>query len=137
MSVRPFWGFVLVGAVGFVVHTGGVTVLMVDHDVSPIAAWGLAFAMAVSLTWILNRTLVFRVGQPQRVGMSVEYARYVFIQVGGALLSLVIFGALLAIYPSLVDTPVIAVAAGAVVALLFNYAGARWWVFDGADGTPP
>jgi putative flippase GtrA len=127
--VRHFTGFVAVGAIGFAAQSAVVTILMVEHDVDPVAAWSVAFALAVSLTWFLNRTFVFRGGQPLKGRTQVEYARYLLVQIGGALLSLLVFTAVLSMYPWLRDVPILAVGSGAAVALLFNFAGAKWWVF--------
>lgn len=132
--MRPFCGFVAVGAVGFVIQSGLVTTFMLDYGVHAVPAWGISFAVAVTATWLLNRTLVFRVTETARSATRLEYGRYVLVQVGGAILSLAIFTALLALFPYLEEIPVVAVAGGASFALFFNFAGARWWVFNVPEG---
>ena len=77
-----------VGAVGFVVHTAAVTFLMADHHLDSDRRLGAGIRTCVSVTWLLNRTFVFGGGGSPDARTPVEYARYLLVQVGGAVLSL-------------------------------------------------
>lgn len=87
----------------------------------------ISASIAITLTWYLNRRLVFRTQQSNAMGS--EYGRYVVVQVIGLLVNLVVYFMALAILPVLRNVPVMAIALGAAAALLFNFLGARCWAF--------
>ena len=120
--------FVVVGAAGFVVDGGLLTVLARTAGWNVFLARALSFTAATVVTWALNRKFAFRVrdaaGQRGK-----EYTRYLAVQVMGAAINLGCFTALIAIYPELRLIPVVPLFAGALVALGFNYTGARYFVF--------
>jgi putative flippase GtrA len=80
---------------------------------------------------MLNRSLVFAVVAVPVGGKRGEYSRYFAIQAVGALLNLAIFSLLIFEHPLLESIPLIPLAIGALFGLLFNYGGARYWVFRG------
>jgi len=88
----------------------------------------LSFTVAVIATWLLNRMFVFDADAGGSI--AAEYGRYFVTQVAGALSNLGVFVALIELIPGLAATPVVPLAAGAVLGAAVNYAGAALWVFD-------
>jgi putative flippase GtrA len=120
--------FAVVGAIGFLVDAGLLT-LSSRSGMNVYAARCISFSAAVLVTWLLNRIFVF--GGTAALGgrKSAEYGRYLCVQVVGAAINLATFAAVLTIYPRLAAVPVLPLAAGAALGLVFNFAGARRWVF--------
>jgi putative flippase GtrA len=114
--------FVAVGAVGFLVDAGLLALLTHGAGWSPWIARLPSFLVAVTTTWLLNRRLTFAGRGLQR--RSVEAIGYGTIQACGALINLAVFAFCLARFPRLVALPLIPFAAGAAVAMLFNYVAA-------------
>lgn len=128
MPKREFRRFVIVGALGFCVDGGLLTILMkYGYDVIPARC--CSFFVAVSVTWLLNRIWTFDTGK--LVSIRREYIYYFGTQVMGAAINLSIFFALIGIYPLLRDTPLIPLAFGAAVSLGFNYLVSKVFVFRG------
>ena len=73
---NTFPRFLAVGSVGFMVDAGVLWVLM-SLGGDPYLSRGLSFAMAVSVTWALNRRWTFR--GPRRTALHREYAAYVMV----------------------------------------------------------
>lgn len=119
--------FALIGAVGFVVDGGILTVLHGFADFSATKARLVSFPVAVTLTWYLNRRRTFRQQSDQNSGR--EWARYAAVNSAGALLNLSIFLWLVHQWQSLSEYPVIPLAIAAVVALAFNFAGSKLFAF--------
>jgi putative flippase GtrA len=127
-SVAASFGqFVLVGGVGFVIDGSILVALVSGAGWLPWEGRAISFPVAVSVTWWLNRRLAFK-GR----GMSdrrTEYAAYVTVQLLGAAINLAVFGLCLRVLPWLAEWPLIPFAVGSAVALVFNYAGARFTIY--------
>lgn len=127
---RRFARFAAVGGVGFLIDAGVLT-LALDHLTSSVyVARALSFATAVVATWLLNRLFVFDVDP--RGSRIAEYGRYFVTQTSGALSNLGVFVALIELMPRLAVTPIVPLAAGAILGALVNYAGSALWVFRSA-----
>ncbi|MGF6599995.1 putative flippase GtrA [Paraburkholderia sp. GAS448] len=126
---RKLLAFGCVGAIGFAVDAGVLSLLTQEFGLDVYLSRLISFPTAVCATWLLNRTWVFK--HPHRVVRNKrrEYLSYFSIQSIGALLNFGIFSAALIIYPDLRAYPIIPLAFGAVAGLLFNYAGSHYWVF--------
>jgi putative flippase GtrA len=126
---RRFAKFIAVGGVGFIVDAAVLTLAVGNFGASIYPARALSFSVAVFVTWLLNRTFVFdSVGR--RVPIVAEYSRYLVTQIAGAFCNLAVFAALIEALPRLAATPVVPLAAGAVLGALVNYGGSAWWVFQ-------
>lgn len=80
--------FATVGAVGFVVD-GGILTLMMSRGHAPFESRLVSFTFAVTATWALNRTWTF--SRTRRKERWREYLAYVVTQVVGAGLNLGVF----------------------------------------------
>ncbi len=117
----PFVRFVVVGVIGFVVDGGG-TWLLVRAGLPPLAARVPALASAIVVTWLLNRTLTFRVEAPKS---QAELTRYAVVALSSALLNFLLYGALV----TAGVTPFLAVALATVTLLLYSFFAYRRVVF--------
>lgn len=143
--LRPparFGAFAVVGAIGFLADAGVLTALVNGLGANPYAARAVSFAAAVTATWWLNRRWTFGARGDRRAArgetsgivgrIAAEYARYVGVQTTGALINLGIYALCVAADPALAAYPIVPLAAGSAVALLYNFAASRRFVFTGA-----
>ncbi|WP_201243799.1 GtrA family protein [Halochromatium salexigens] len=124
---RQIWRFGLVGSLGFAVDALVLTWLVRVGDWGVYESRWLSFALAVTVTWGLNRRFTF--GQQASRNRSREYGRYAAVQGLGALINLGVYAAVLMIWPVLAAWPVLPLAAGSGVAMLFNFVGARYFAY--------
>ncbi len=116
--------FGAVGVVGFAVNAGLVALLA--GPMGPEWAQVVAFPAAVTTTWSLNRRYTF---QPRAGGAFREWMRYVVANAlgwtvnNGLYFTLVLSGAFFH------QNPVVAVAAGSLAGMVFNFATSKWIVF--------
>ncbi len=119
-------GFLSVGALGFLLDVSVFQTLFM-FGYGPIASRIVSAGAAITLTWYLNRRHVFRTAQTSRSGP--EYARYLVIQSAGLVVNLGVYLAILNSVQALREVPVVALCGGALVAIAFNFLGARYWAF--------
>src|SRR5919109_1675870 len=110
--------FAVVGTVGFLVDAAVLHLLVSAAAWSPFAARAISFPVALACTFGLNRAWTFR---GLRLSLPRAFGAYGVIQTVGALLNLLVFSILLVAAPSLYRIPVLALAIGSGVAMLFNY----------------
>lgn len=127
-TLREVLSFLAVGSVGFVVEAVILTTLTLHAGWSPWQARIPSFLTAVLITWALNRRHTFADRGLQR--RSTEAFFYTAIQGGGAVINLGIFGACLALSPSLARVPVIPLAIGAIGGFAFNYVLSSKWLYS-------
>lgn len=122
--------FSVIGLFGFVTDGAVLTFLSVGIGINIYLSRFISFTLASLATWLLNRRHTFRrISKDIKRSPTNEYIRYIVIQISGALINLGIFTWLVAVNPALHAIPVIPLAAGAGVALVFNFVGARIWVY--------
>ena len=121
------WRFGAIGVVGFLVDAS-VLVYLVQ-----MMGWGLyesraiSFGLAVTTTWYLNRRFTFAHRAGAKRGQ--EYGRYFLAQVVGALINLGVYVAIVEAIPAVAPYPVLPLAAGSGVAMVFNFLAARYFAF--------
>lgn len=122
-----FLAFAVVGAVGFLVDAG-IVLGLTAYSADPIAAQLVAFSVAVTVTWLGNRSWAF--GQSTRHQTLIqEWFLYVSANTIGWLVNNGIYITLVVKVPSISRQPVWAVAAGSLTGLFFNYTAACRVVF--------
>lgn len=129
-AASQFLTFALVGSIGFVVDGGILSALAAYLSFDVYLSRLVSFSSATIVTWALNRIFTFR--RPNaglERGRAREYASYLAIQILGALINLGIFSYLIWRHPPLKAAPIIPLAAGALVALFFNFLASRHFVF--------
>jgi putative flippase GtrA len=126
-----FGTFAAVGFAGFVVDAAILSTLVHAFAWHHYTARAVSFTAAVTATWFLNRNWVFtRTSERTR-----EYSAYFGVQTLGATINLGTYALVIAVVPLLARYPVVPLAAGAALALVFNYAAAGRWVFAAPSAT--
>ena len=121
---RQILRFGLVGGVGFLVNAGLVEVLA--HALGPGRAQMLAFPVAASATWWLNRRYTFPAG---RRTWHREWVIYLAANGLGWLANNGTFFLGIALYPLAHRHPALAVAAGSLAGMVFNFLLSKRFVF--------
>lgn len=121
-----FRRFLAVGGCGFVIDVICFQLMFEAGGGLVLSRIGSA-AIAITATWYLNRHFVF---ETRNVNASAsEYGRYLGVQLSGLAVNFGVYFTMLKVFPALRSIPVLALAAGAAVALIFNFLGAKWWAF--------
>ncbi len=116
-----FLRFVFVGVVGFVVDGGG-TWLLVHLGLPPVGARIGPLLAAIVVTWLLNRSLTFKVEKPKS---RTELMRYAAVALSSAFINFVLYSGLVLLGVH----PLIAVAVATLVLLLYSFFAYRRVVF--------
>ncbi len=117
--------FGIVGLVGFVVNAGLVEWL--NNTIGPIWAQVLAFPVAVTVTWLLNRRYTF--GTSCHI-WYLEWLRYIFANALGWSANNGVYFLLIFKFPVAYQYPSLAVAAGSLAGMGFNFVLSKWIVFN-------
>ena len=128
---QQFLRFAAVGGVGFVVDAVALY-LLVETGGAPLLMRLCSFALAVTVTWALNRVWTFAQGGQRRV--RTEYAAYLSVQTVGVAINYAVYALVLSLLTPSPAHAVLALACGSVVALGGNFIGARSFVYRDARG---
>ncbi|WP_458238550.1 GtrA family protein [Pseudomonas sp. P5_A2_2] len=128
--MRHFLKFSLVGALGFIVDAGVLSLLVGRFEVNVYVARIISFFVAVLATWLANRSFTFKHQRRIEISNHEEYLRYFAVQTVGAGINFLVFFLAIQVMPMWRSFPVIPLAIGSVVALVFNYLAARRFVFS-------
>ena len=122
-----FFRFCIVGTVGFVIDAGSLWVLIDFAGLGLL--WGrvLSYLIAATVTWILHRHFTFPQGRNAPHGS--QWVRFVAVNGAGAGINYGIYAVLVLNIGLFAHWPVLAVAAGSVAALAFNFLASRRFVF--------
>jgi putative flippase GtrA/SAM-dependent methyltransferase len=120
-----FFRFALVGGLGFVVDATVLTLLVNAMGYGHYLSRAVSFTLAVTVTWWINRSWVFRAGTPT----GREYSGYFLVQMVGAVTNLGIYVLVIELVPRLAAIPVVPLAIGAIIAMIFNFLLMRRFVF--------
>ena len=126
-----FPAFVVVGGIGFIVDASILAILVHGYGWGDYTARIISFAVAVTATWYLNRNYVFAASKT--FDRRSEYGRYLAVQLMGMAINFLVYSLCIASSDVMDRWPVLALAVGSAVALFFNFAGARLFVFLGKD----
>ncbi len=125
-ALRRLGGFALAGFSGFLVDAG-LTEMLAGVGISPYAGRVFAVAVAIVVTYTINRNLTWG---DRRAVVPGRRARYVAMSLVSIAANYLVFAGALAALPGL--RPAIAVAAGTGVGMVMNYAGYSRLVFRGS-----
>lgn len=118
--------FGVVGGVGFLVDSGVLYALM-GCGLGFGSGRVFSFLSAVAVTWLLNRRFTFDVAQ--QTSLAREGLAYLAAMSLGGLLNLCTYAMIMVLLPYSPALPVVGVAAGSLVGMAVNFAGAKWWVY--------
>lgn len=122
--LHQLWRFSMVGVVAFMVNAGLVELLVVLTG--PVCAQLIAFPIAATVAWQLNRRYTFAAsGLPPRQ----EWIRYILANFAGWLINNGAYLVLVLKVPLIATHPAIAVAAGSLSGLTANFLLSRQLVF--------
>jgi putative flippase GtrA len=128
-SVRKVSSFIFVGCIGFAIDGGLLTLLTKFYLYDIYFSRLISFSAAAFITWLLNRTYIFKYELNASKPNGVEYICYLLVQLVGALANLLVFTFLMATYPLMEEILIIPLFIGAIFGLTINFAGANLWVF--------
>ena len=124
-TLSQFLMFATVGTIGFVVDTA--TVYLTRHAFGLYGGGLVAYGVAATFTWLMNRVWTFRglgSGPAHR-----QWARFLAVNLIGFILNRGTYAALVTFLPVAAEEPVIATAAGAIAGMFVNFTLSRLLVF--------
>jgi putative flippase GtrA len=125
ITLVEFLKFGTVGVVGFLADTA--TVYALRHSLGLYGAGAVAYGVAASVNWILNRLWTFR-GKGSGPAHQ-QWARFLLVNLAGFVLNRGTYAALVTFVPLCAAEPVWAVAAGAIAGMFLNFSFSRTMVF--------
>ncbi len=123
-TAQQFIRFCAVGAVGFVVDAGTTLALVHLGLAGPLLGRGLAFMLASSVTWMLNKRFTF-----QASGGLNRWSLYVVLTAVGALLNVGVYALWIGAFGSTPAQIVVGILWGATLALAFNFTLSKYLIF--------
>jgi len=127
VAAARFLKFAGVGVVGFVADASILQAQLSLLAVSPYAARFVSYLAAATVTWWLNRNLAFRDASAARPVR--QWASFVATNAVGGAANYAVFATCIAVLPLGARHPVLAVGAGSIAGLLFNFTLSKKFVF--------
>lgn len=121
--------FGIVGTAGFVVNEAALWVMLSIFHLDRYMAQIPAFFIAVTFTWWGNRELTFKEHAAQS-SLLREWAKFVVANGLGAIANYALYVGLLRFGPSPLNVPYLALAAGTLLGLVFNFTMSKRFVFQ-------
>ncbi|WP_158007124.1 GtrA family protein [Acidithiobacillus caldus] len=119
--------FGISGVAGFLVDAGIVALCTQTVGMKPIPSQAVAFSVAVTVTWLINRHWTFAEHANEK--WLYEWTRYVAANSVGAVVNNGVYGILVLTLTLFSSNPVLAVAAGSLSGMSFNFILSRLFVF--------
>jgi putative flippase GtrA len=126
--MRQFTLFCVSGGLAFLVDAGLTQAWVSWAGLDPWSARALAFPVAVTCTWLFNRSITFRAHTA--LPLHREWALYVGSQLVGMAVNLGSYALLVASSAWVARWPAVGVAVGSVAGLFANFLGAKHVVFS-------
>jgi putative flippase GtrA len=125
--VNQLLRFSAVGAAGFVVDAAVLALGLHVLGLGKYLARLLSFLCAATFTWAMNRRFTF--AQAASPARGREWARFVAVNGAGGLLNYGTYAALVTFAAAPFADPFVALAAGSLAGLAFNFFGSKFLVF--------
>ena len=116
--------FGLVGCAGFALDAAVLMLLLDVTSLGPFAARAIAITVAMTATWLLNRSFTFGAS---RHSLAIEGFRYGSVGVTSALVNYMLYSGLLISIPIL--KPLAALFLASIAAMAFSFFGYSRFVF--------
>ena len=123
-ALRHYGGFVLAGVSALTTDATVLLVLTESFAMAPLLARPVGIAVAMVVSWLINRTVTFSATTPPNLA---EFARFAAVSWTAQAVNYTIFAAVLLLRPE--TAPVIALILASLVAMFVSYAGYRFGVF--------
>jgi len=120
----PVIRFLTAGAVGFLINA--IFLYALHHIISLIPAVIVAYGIAFSVTWVINRLFTFHSKDPRRIQ---EWMRYALIYILTGCIHVLIFTFVVYHYPLLYQHPIGALFISAVVIAFINFTLSKRFAF--------
>ncbi|HVH78392.1 MAG TPA: GtrA family protein [Stellaceae bacterium] len=124
--VGQFVRFGCVGTITFLIDAAVLTAVLAAAPGHFYLGRVLSYLVAASAGWWLNRRFTFG-SEDSRWR---QWLRYLAANLSGGLANYAVYAALIALVPFCRTQPALAVAAGAIAGLVFNFAASRRFVFN-------
>jgi putative flippase GtrA len=125
-----FLRFALVGTGGFLVNWVALYLALHVLRLDKYSGWFAAFFVAVTFTWWGNRTLTFR-DRAAASGLLREWFAFLIGNSLGAAANFAVYFMLVTFAPPPFGNPLLAIVAGTLVGLVFNFAVSAHFIFRG------
>lgn len=116
-----FLRFAFVGTFGFSVNWVTLYVALHGLDLDKVSAWFVGFLVSVTVTWWGNRTLTFSDRAAGRGGLVREWFVFLVSNGLGGLANFITYFVLVTFVPPPLGNPLLAIVAGTLVGLVFNF----------------
>ena len=116
--------FLVVGGIGFLADAGVLLSFLRWTDVDPFTARLVAIAIALQVTWLLNRNFTF---EKSTRNAAVEGMRYGGVGIASNILNYLVYSGLLVFVPEI--RPIAALILGSATGTVFAYTGYAKLVF--------
>jgi len=123
--------FEIAGVAGFIVDAGIVVIVTGKFGLGPIVARVIAFTVAVTVTWLINRHWTF--AEHASENWRHEWTKYIAANSVGAVANNSVYVGLILTLTMFSTDPVFAVATGSLVGMGFNFALSKHMVFKSRD----
>jgi putative flippase GtrA len=130
-----FLRFALIGSFGFLVNEAALYLCLHLGHLNKDQGWFAAYLVAVTFTWWGNRTITFREYASDK-GLLAEWAAFVVANGVGAFANATVYFSFVHFAPSPASDPLLALAAGALAGMAFNFAAAQRFVFRKKSAQP-
>lgn len=122
-----FLKFGLVGGVGFLADALFLYIGIYAFGMDRVPAGFFAFPFAVTVTWIGNRLYTF--GDQEHEPMAKQWSKFALVCVVGVVFNRGMYSLLVSTIPFVYDYPIIALFAGSLSGMFFNFFASRKIVF--------
>ena len=119
--------FGLSGVAGFIVDASLVALCAQVYSIGPVLAQVIAFSVAVTVTWIINRYWTF--AENASKNWIPEFARYLAANSIGATINNSTYLLLVVLLSIFRDNPTYAVAVGSLAGMISNFIMSRQYAF--------
>ena len=122
-----FLKFSGIGVIAFLIDAVVFQTVLSLWGASPYAARAVSFVVATSAAWWLNRTFTFR--DADNLRPDLQWARFFAANLVGGAVNYAAFAVMIATFALAAAYPVLALAAGSLCGVSFNFAAYRRYVF--------
>ncbi len=123
---RPLLLFAVVGCIGFAVDASVLS--LVKGALGLYAGRLISFSASVLVTWMLNRAFTFSDRASGKSKLQ-EFATYALLMLAGGSVNYGIYAMCVAFFARVYEQPVLGVAAGSLAGMMFNFFGAKKFLF--------
>ena len=128
--VRHWGGFLLAGLSALAADTAVLSLLTRVFGISPFVARPFGIAVAMVVSWLINRTVTFKM---EAAPSLAEFSKFAGVSITSQIVNYGVFASILIAWPLL--SPELALLLACFVSMFVSYAGFRFGVF-GSAGVP-